>query len=483
LNLLNKIRPQIIDNCIRVINPALLLEPFDKKISFIASKWNDDKYSKQILEWAGLPADYKKEKKVILSSSIQMNIPERPYKMLKDYQMSVFQGAEEKLQYPVSHFVIQMPTGSGKTRTAMEIVTNFINEYKDDIIVVWLAHSGDLCDQASECFEDVWSHVARKELTIYQVWGERGVPRDISGNAFLIGGFPKLYKAISNNAHIFDNCKNKVRLLIIDEAHKAIAPTYKQVIDKIININTKVIGLTATPGRNTNDVIGNEELSAFFHNAHITIQAHGNSDISVIEFLRKKRVLANLYVEPISYAGVTYELTPQQLKNLETEFEFPQGFLDKLSNDNVRNIEILKRLEKKCRDKHKIIFFGCNIKHSKFICSMLIYLGYNAVHVDGSTDRATRNKILKDFRDGNIQVICNFGVLATGFDAPKIDVVCIARPTASIVLYSQMIGRGLRGPAIGGTADCTLINVKDNIKNLPSDLQNIFDFFDGYWQN
>lgn len=58
--------------------------------------------------------------------------------------------------------------------------------------------------------------------------------------------------------------------------------------------------------------------------------------------------------------------------------------------------------------------------------------------------------------------------------------VCIARPTQSIVLYSQMIGRGLRGPAIGGTEKCTLINVRDNIKNLPN-YQRIFDYFDDYW--
>jgi len=151
-----------------------------------------------------------------------------------------------------------------------------------------------------------------------------------------------------------------------------------------------------------------------------------------------------------------------------------------LGSDNIRNIEILKNLERECLDKHQIIFFGCSIEHSKFICSMLIYLGYNAVHVDGSTDRDTRWHILNDFRNCKIQIICNFGVLTTGFDAPKTDVVCIARPTTSIVLYSQMIGRGLRGPAIGGTKSCKLINVRDNIRNLP-DYQKIFDYFDGYW--
>ena len=67
----------------------------------------------------------------------------------------------------------------------------------------------------------------------------------------------------------------------------------------------------------------------------------------------------------------------------------------------------------------------------------------------------------------------NFGVLTTGFDAPGIEVVIIARPTTSIVLYSQMVGRGLRGKKMGGTEKVEIINVKDNIQNLPS----IYDAF------
>mgnify|MGYP001493181216 CR=1 FL=1 len=60
------------------------------------------------------------------------------------------------------------------------------------------------------------------------------------------------------------------------------------------------------------------------------------------------------------------------------------------------------------------------------------------------------------------QIMCNYGVLATGFDAPNVDVVCIARPTKSAVLYSQMIGRGLRGPKVGGTEQCLILEVRDN---------------------
>ena len=130
----------------------------------------------------------------------------------------------------------------------------------------------------------------------------------------------------------------------------------------------------------------------------------------------------------------------------------------------------------------KAIFFGCSVDHSKFICSMLNYLGVKAAHIDGSTNRGARQNILNEFKNGNINIICNFGILSTGFDAPKTDLVFISRPTQSIVLYSQMIGRGLRGPSVGGTENCTIVTVKDNINGLPND-SNIFTFFDEYFDN
>ena len=80
------------------------------------------------------------------------------------------------------------------------------------------------------------------------------------------------------------------------------------------------------------------------------------------------------------------------------------------------------------------------------------------------------------------QIMCNYGVLATGFDAPKVDVVCIGRPTSSSVLYSQMIGRGLRGSAVGGTSECIILEVRDNFLNLPGQDQ-LYTNFKEYWSD
>ena len=92
----------------------------------------------------------------------------------------------------------------------------------------------------------------------------------------------------------------------------------------------------------------------------------------------------------------------------------------------------------------------------------------------------TRFRAIESFKGGNCGVLVNFGILTTGFDAPNIGAVFITRPTNSIILYSQMLGRGLRGPKVGGMKKCIVYDVVDNIKGF-GDQENIYEYFDGYW--
>jgi DNA repair protein RadD len=91
--------------------------------------------------------------------------------------------------------------------------------------------------------------------------------------------------------------------------------------------------------------------------------------------------------------------------------------------------------------------------------------GIAAAFVSGGTRDVTRRKIISDFKAGRVKVLCNCEVLTTGFDAPKVSHVVMARPTVSQVLYEQMIGRGLRGPRFGGTATCVIIDLEDKYRS------------------
>lgn len=451
----------------------------EKKQLVVANFYKNRDFALNFLQWAGFPEDYAPIEEVILPAETILEPQGTPYKTLKDYQYSVFFQAQKELEINLSRFILQMPTGSGKTRTAMELVTHFLNDAPEGTAVIWLAHSEELCEQALECFKEVWSHVAKKNLTLYRAWGKATtVPHIFDTSAFIVGGFQKMHSVFKSNPEVFGVLRTEVGLIVVDEAHKVIAPTYEEVTSALMNNTTKVIGLTATPGRGVDSEEQNRALSDFFFNRNITISTpHGEN---VIAYLRDKKVLSRLNVSPVITTS-DFSLTEKEKKYLETYFDFPPGFLERVGKDTIRNIEIIKRLSQECAAGRQILFFACSVEHSKFICSMLIYLGFKAAHVDGSTDKATRHKLLDDFKKKEIKVICNYGVLSTGFDAPLTDVVFISRPTNSIVLYSQMIGRGLRGPAIGGTPNCKLINVKDNIAGLPN-YQNIFDFFEDYWE-
>ena len=91
--------------------------------------------------------------------------------------------------------------------------------------------------------------------------------------------------------------------------------------------------------------------------------------------------------------------------------------------------------------------------------------GIFAAFVSGNTRDVTRRKIIAEFKAAKVKVLCNCEVLTTGFDAPTVTHIVMARPTVSQVLYEQMIGRGLRGPKFGGTATCVIIDLEDKYRS------------------
>ena len=454
---------------------------FEEKIERVIAKgWKDYEFCKALLDWAELPDTFLPvEEKTIPGFEIY-GMANIPFKTLKDYQFNVFIQAQRYLEIPRSRFVIQMPTGSGKTRTIMEVITQHFNVTTiEKPVVIWLAHSSELCEQAVQCFQEIWVHVANKSVHLYRFWGTEGrFPReqDIIGPTIVFCGFQKAYSKLKRDPKFYEYIRDNVSLIIVDEAHKIVAQTYDKTTKALLGKNTNLIGLTATPGRSVINDAENQRLSDTFFNRIAGIKDGSNN---VIAFLRKRKVLSKVKNNPL-ITNINFELTIKEREHLEQYYDFSPGFLKRVGDETARNVLIIKRLEEFCKEQKSILFFSCSVEHSKFICSFLIYLGFKAAHVDGGTDKALRKNYIDLFRNGDIQVLCNYGVLSTGFDAPKTNVVFISRPTSSIVLYSQMIGRGLRGPAIGGTENCILVDVKDNIADY-GDNERIYNYFSDYW--
>jgi superfamily II DNA or RNA helicase len=167
----------------------------------------------------------------------------------------------------------------------------------------------------------------------------------------------------------------------------------------LIGDSTRVIGLTATPGRSAFDISENARLSEFFFNRIIGFESPG--EMSVFSYLRSKHILAHVVNETLT-TSQTYALTKDQLSYLEQNYDFSPAFLKTLSADDIRNFEIIKKLLLAANDERRILFFACSIEHSQFICALLTFFGIRASHVDEDS-RAERGYIIDAFKDGRIQ--------------------------------------------------------------------------------
>ena len=122
------------------------------------------------------------------------------------------------------------------------------------------------------------------------------------------------------------------------------------------------------------------------------------------------------------------------------------------------------------------------VNHAKMLSAMLTLEGIKNSLVLGEMDPVARKKAIDEFKDreSGVDIIINYEVLTTGFDSKNIKCVFITRPTKSIVLYSQMLGRGLRGPQMGGNEECLLVDIDDNLKAF--DNETAFSHFNDYWR-
>jgi DNA repair protein RadD len=484
--LLNALPEAILDRLLEATGIAPSKRGFAAKCdALVRLGWHDVNVCRQFLAAAALPDTFLPPARNDVPDSEDIAPNGVAFKRLKDYQTSVHVAALDALTPPRARFVVQMPTGSGKTRTAMEVIADVLNGHSvasapGPRTVVWLAHAEELCEQAIQCFREVWVHLGNSPCTILRVFGAHALPNEEhDGPSLIVGGFQKLHTLLSQSPHHIAALARRNDLLVIDEAHKVLAPTYEQVAGALIGSDTRVIGLTATPGRAAADNDQNTRLADFFFSQVVTLSVPDGE--SVLSFLRKRKVLARAKMERLAAPG-TVALTTAQIRSIERELDYPPGLLATIGSDDLRNVEIITKLKALCAEGRRILLFACSVEHSKFICAVMLYLGVKAAHVDGTTQQGERSATIAAFKSGDTQVLCNYGILSTGFDAPKTDVVFITRPTKSIVLYSQMVGRGLRGPAIGGKPSCVIVNVIDNIVGLP-DNESIYDYFQEYWHS
>lgn len=449
-----------------------LREDLEKQGLKPPSRWNTSEAFAFVAS-LGFPDDFasaaesKREAEEYISGPI--DLPD-----LHDYQQEVLEGIAEVLARGSKRrrAVVSLPTGGGKTRVTVEAAVRLV--LKPDVHprnVLWIAQTDELCEQAVQAFRQVWLNVGARnvDLRIVRMWGGNPTPalRDASKPVVVVASIQTLsYRAGDDKL----SWLQKPGLVVLDECHHAIAPSYTSMLrwldaanplaETVENDEPPIIGLSATPFRT--DDVESQRLAKRFENRWLPRQQE-----NLHAKLRMQGVLAAIENEPLESKIGLLDAELEQLTRLSEPwegFEFEQvleRINRRLAGDSDRNQLLVDYV--KSTSARSILFFANSVAHAEEMAARLHLVGVPAAAISGETPTVARRYFLQQFQQGDLRVLCNHSVLSTGFDAPRTDMVLIARQVFSPVRYMQMVGRGLRGEKNGGTKSCRIVSVLDNL--------------------
>jgi superfamily II DNA or RNA helicase len=409
---------------------------------------------------------------------------------LEPFQTEVLVKSLGVVNTPAARAIVTLPTGAGKTRTAVEVLQQWLttrHQSRRDHprqVILWLAHTEELCEQAYACFRQVWESAPDVcPLYLFRFWGDytkdlinhRDTLRQALASPSAFISTPQrianlIAEHTTEGEHAMASLRNAAGAVVVDEAHRAAAPTYSTIL-KLFHLSDgpAVLGLTATPFRMEyidDGAAGTRKLLRLFDNTVVEpLETLGDAPR---EKLQQMGILAKPIMESLQ-TSIRLSLPPgtDSIEPDEAAVERIDHKL-KLDADRAqRRILVLKRMLDICRQDaaNSVLYFGPTVADAEQMAFLLRQHGVSSAVVSASTRDATRRQIVSEFKNGEIRVLCNCEVLTTGFDAPRVTHIVVARPTVSQVLYEQMVGRGLRGPKFGGTEHCVIVNCEDDYRD------------------
>lgn len=346
--------------------------------------------------------------------------------VLRHYQHSVVSRVREAWRTCRS-VLVQMPTGTGKTVVLAEIVNEELRIKNEELRI----RNEELRIRNGGAGE-VWIVAHRREL-VEQI--EEMVAR------YGMSPSERIVRVLSIQwlSRHWDDMKNEQpRLIIIDEAHHALAETYRELWRRFPD--ARKLGMTATPCR-----LNGRGFTDLFD---VMVASDGIAD-----FIRQG------WLSAFDYVSIRPDSEDQRLIN-SLEKRGADGDFQVKEMDAVLNKQpTIERLYESVRQYaygKKGIVYAVSISHARNIAEYYNNKGVNAVAIDSKTPSGLRRQLVDDFRLGKIQVLVNVDVFSEGFDCPDVEFVQLARPTLSLAKYLQQVGRGLRKTA--DKAACVLID-------------------------
>ena len=459
---------------------------YSNTIDFFSKGYNEQK-SKILADFLGLSERYyfktiidsRTEKELITAQfGEQVNILSylHPYqKRVKDEVMYRLLQKDEK------SFFVQMPTGAGKTLTALECVVDLLRKPNPlteakipqrDKYIVWIVDTNELAEQAFLSFVKLWKLRGDRNLNAFRLYKNFSPDFSKEDGGIVFAGFDKFYSILKNpSGAAFDSLKYLIsnsEFLIVDEAHHSLAETYNSCINSFKNTPyIKIMGLSATPG--TNDSETTAKLVELYSNDKISIRNEDWTPVTdAIQYLQKGEYLAVLTTK-ILETGISASESDEK------------SILVELASNSERNERIIEQIKLANENKESTVVFACSLDHVYAVLILCRANNIEANYIIGAVEQSERLAVLDSFKKRDYFILINLEILSTGIDLPNIDKVIITRPINSPNLVSQILGRALRGKKNGGNANNTIINLKDNLLNFPS-ASYLYDYFEGAWE-
>ncbi|MCK0173889.1 DEAD/DEAH box helicase [Mycolicibacterium sp. F2034L] len=404
-------------------------------------------------------------------------------KPLHDFQDMVSRRFRELLRSSdkTKRAMLSLPTGAGKTRVAVQSLVEHFRDGEIDGPVLWIAQSEELCEQAVQAWAEVWRAMGPpKNLTIGRLWDANSAEPVPNEPHVVVATIQKLATSVIGEERY--DWLSRAAVVVVDEAHRGATTTTTTKLFKWLGLEARgvdrcpLIGLTATPFVGTSEDLGAILASRYGRKRLDTgLFPEGNTE-RLIALLQERRILSRAKHDSVD--GVDIDLTQDQMAQVDTFGRLPRSVEAELGQDANRNKKLVKSIKDQ-PDDWQILVFAPSVENAQTLAAMLRLDGIAAASITAETRSGVRRHYIQQFKDRRIRVLTNYGTLTTGFDAPEVRAVYIARPTYSPNLYLQMIGRGLRGPANGGTDECLIVDVEDNIKMYGGKLA--FTDFDFLW--
>ena len=454
-------------------------------------KWAGSAKAVEFVRALGFPEEWAGERGKRRDPFLEVEGP-RPLPPLHAYQRTIADNVRKLLrgEYGAERRgMIGMPTGSGKTRVAVQAVVEAMRDDGFSGGVLWVADRGELCEQAVEAWRQVWSSGGAKAawLRVSGMWGEQDEPLPMTELHVVVATVQTLAARLSKRPDEYGFLAD-FRLVVFDEAHRSIAPTSTSVMEELGLTRFQradepfLLGLTATPYRGQ-DEIETARLVRRYGRKRLDWGAFASDDSeAVIRELQGIGVLARADHKVIEGATFPFSaFSGKERKQMWDSPWLPRHVEDRIARNTERTGRIVEAYKEYVPPDWPALVFATSVEHAQTLAALLELKGIRARAVSGATSRQTHRRAVEEFRGGEIKALVNYGVFREGFDAPKTRAIIVARPVYSPNLYFQMIGRGLRGPENGGNERCLVLDVRDNIETFDRALA--FSQLDWLWDH